>query len=148
MPAACRAIDDAEQSSDRQTRPEFKPRVELLPRPAVHPDLAPLPALAAAHEHRAPRAVEISLRKRKRFSDPESGAPEQHDQRPETQSVRLLTSHAHDCDDLLDRGRVGRVAHALVAGRTALVEAGQRRRGASMACGVESDGFRHSTSYC
>jgi hypothetical protein len=141
-------MDHAEQGSDRQTRPELKPRVELLPGPAVHADLAPLTALAAAHEHRAARAVEIGLRKRKRFSDPESGAPEQHDQRPETQSVRLLTSHAHDCDDLLDRGRVGRVAHAPVAGRTASVVAGHRRRRASMAGGVESDGFHHSTSYC
>jgi hypothetical protein len=70
MPAACWAMDHAEQSSDRQTRPVFKPGVELLPRPAVHPDLAPLPALAVAHEHRAPRAVEIGLRKRKRFLRP------------------------------------------------------------------------------
>jgi hypothetical protein len=98
MPPAGRAVDDAEQRSGRQTRPELKPRVELVPGPPVHPNLAPLPALAAAHEHRAPRAVEIGLSKRKRFSDPESGAPEQHDQRPETQSVRLLTGNAHDCN--------------------------------------------------
>jgi hypothetical protein len=148
VPTARCTTDHAQQRSDRQAWPELEPRVELLPRPAVHPDLASLPAFAPADEHGAARTVEISLRKRERFADPESGAPEQHDQRPEAQSVSFLTSHAHDCDDLLDRWRVGRVVHALVAGRAALVVAGHRRRGASMACGVESDEFHHSTSYC
>jgi hypothetical protein len=64
----------------------------------------------------------------------------------ESESVRLLAGRAHDCDDLLDCRRVGRVPHALVAGWAALVVAGHRRRGVAVASGVESEGFHHSTS--
>jgi len=77
-----------------------------------------------AHEYGAARAVEIGLRERERFADPESGAPEQHEQRPEAQTVRSLAGDAHDGDDLFDRGWIGRVAHALVARRSAVVVAG------------------------
>jgi hypothetical protein len=72
--------------------------------------------------------VEISFREGERFADPESGPPEQHDQRPESQSVRFLAGDTQDRDDFLDRGRVGRVPHALVARRAGLVVAGHRCR--------------------
>jgi len=49
-PTAGRATQDAEQRPDRHRCPDLEPRRELLPRPAVHPDLAPLAALSPPDE--------------------------------------------------------------------------------------------------
>jgi hypothetical protein len=52
--------------------------IQLLPGPAVHPDLVALASLATAHQHHAACSVEIALLKGERLADPQSGAP-QHD---------------------------------------------------------------------
>jgi hypothetical protein len=60
---------------------------------------------------------------RERFADPQSGTPQQHNQRSESVTVRAVTDRAHHSDDLLDRG-IGRVLLALVSGWPASVVAG------------------------
>src|SRR5439155_11534739 len=148
VPSAGRAVDHAEQRADRQARSDLKPRLELLPGPAVHPDLAALAALAAADEDRAARSVEVGLGESERFTDSETGAPEEHDQGAKPEAVRPLAGGPHDGDDLVDRRRVGRIPHAFVARRATLVVAGHRGWRAAVAGGVDSDGLHRSTSYC
>ena len=52
-PSPGRAAQNAGQSAERQRRARSKPRSELLPPPAVHPDLAALATLAVTDEDRA-----------------------------------------------------------------------------------------------
>src|SRR5205085_6809929 len=47
---ARRAVDHAEERPDGQFDARLEPRPQLLEAPGIHPDLAPAPALAAAHE--------------------------------------------------------------------------------------------------
>jgi hypothetical protein len=49
------AVDHAEQRADREPDAEMAPGLELLPRPAVHPDLATPADLPVADQHRAAR---------------------------------------------------------------------------------------------
>jgi hypothetical protein len=69
-PAAGRAPQYAEQCADGQGRAELEPGIEMLPRPAVHPNLAPPAALPGANQDRAALPVEIGLGQRERFADP------------------------------------------------------------------------------
>ena len=56
--AACgRSVDHSQQRPDWELAADLEPRVELLPGPAVHPDLATLAAFATPDEHRAARAI-------------------------------------------------------------------------------------------
>jgi hypothetical protein len=135
--AGGRAVDHAEERADRQLEAELKPRAQLLEAPGVHPDLAPAPALARAHEQRAALRVEIALVERERLLDPQPGAPEHRDQRAQARAMAILAGGAHHRDDLLDARRVGRVVLALVARRAACVVAGQGRRRAAAAGDVE-----------
>src|SRR3982751_813420 len=50
---SCRPVDDAEQRADQELDAHVKPRLQLLPGPLVHADLAAAAALAASHEQRA-----------------------------------------------------------------------------------------------
>src|SRR5215207_11590401 len=43
---ARRAVDDAQQGTDRELRPKLEPRAEFLPSPRVQADLAAAPTLA------------------------------------------------------------------------------------------------------
>jgi hypothetical protein len=70
-----RAMDNAEQRAGRELDPELLPGLDLLPRPAVHPDLATLVALAMAHQHGAATRVEVGLSERERFADPQPCSP-------------------------------------------------------------------------
>jgi hypothetical protein len=97
----------------------------LLPRPAIHADLAPLAAFPAADEDGTARLIEIGLDQRERLADPQTGAPQHNDQAPEPETVGIITGSAHHGDDLLNGWRVWRVAQPLVARRTARVKARQ-----------------------
>ncbi len=79
-PSGCRAVDDAQQSSDREPRADLEPRLKSIPGPVIHPDLAVPAALAAADEDSASRPVEVGLGEVKRLADPQPGAPKEHDQ--------------------------------------------------------------------
>jgi len=54
---------------------DLEPWLKLIPGPAVHPDLAALPALALPDQHGTTRAVKIRFRKIQRLADSEPGAP-------------------------------------------------------------------------
>ena len=111
-------------------------RVEVLPGPAVHADLAPFAAFSSSHKHRATRAVEVALGQRERFADPQTGTPEHDNHAAQAHAIWVNACGAHHGDDLLDGRRVGRVAQTLVARRSVLMKAGQRRRRA--ACPAQS----------
>jgi hypothetical protein len=100
--------------------------LELLPRPVVHAHLAAPAALTAPHQQRATTRVEVGLGERERLADAQAGAPEHDDQAAQSASVRAVAGAAHHRNDLLDRRRVGRVAHSLVARRAAGMELRQR----------------------
>ena len=67
-PPAGRAAQHAEERADGQGPAQLKPRVELLPRPAVHPDLAAATTLSSPDQHRAALAVKIGLSQRQRLA--------------------------------------------------------------------------------
>src|SRR5947209_20318078 len=101
-PAGGRPVDHAQERSDRELAADLEPRVELLPCPAIHPNLAPLATFPSPNEHRAAGAVEVALVECERFADPQSGAPQQDDQRAKPVTVWAVTDRAHDGDDLLN----------------------------------------------
>jgi hypothetical protein len=73
-----RAAQHAEQRSDGQINAELDPGVEVLPCPAVHPDLATFAALSVPDRDRTTHPVKIAFGEGERFADPEPGTP-QHD---------------------------------------------------------------------
>src|SRR4029077_16851896 len=91
----------------------------------IHPYLATLTALPATDEDRSALGVQIGFAQRERLADPQSGAPEHDDQAAKPEAVGIITSGAHDRDDLLNCWRVGWVAQALVARRMTHVKARQ-----------------------
>src|SRR5271165_576361 len=106
MPSCCRSVDDAKQSPNGKTRADLEPRLQLIPGPVIHPDLAAPAALAAADEHSASGPVEVSLGEVECLADPQTGTPQHHDECPEARTVRSIACRAHDRDDLLDRRRI------------------------------------------
>ena len=59
-------------------------------------------------EHGAAAAVQIALLQCERFTDPQTGTPQQHDQRAKPVTVGTVTDRAHDGDDLLNARWIGR----------------------------------------
>ena len=102
--------------------------LEFLPAPVVHADFAAASALAAADEQRAAALIEVGLGERERFLNAQPSSPEGHDRAANPATVPAVSGGAHDSDDLLDFGRVGRVAHALVAQRATREKSRHRRR--------------------
>ena len=145
-PPAGGAVDDAEQRPGGQLVPRCEPWAQLLPAPLVHAELAAFAALAVADQQRAAPGVEVVLCERERFVDAQAAAPEHDDQRAQAPPVAVPPGEAHHRDDLLDRRRVGRVAHALVARRTPRVIARNRGGRAAPAGGVENYGHGHGIS--
>jgi hypothetical protein len=112
-------------------------RVEVLPSPGIHADLTAAAALAASDEDAAPGGIEVAFGERQRLVDPQTRAPEQHDQRSGAQTRWSIAGSAHDGHDLLDGGRVGRVASPFVAWRAAAVKAGHGRRRLAATSGIK-----------
>jgi hypothetical protein len=81
MPSSCRSVDDAKQSPHGKTRADLEPLLQLIPGPVIHSHLAAPAALTAADEDGASRSVEVTLGEIKRLADPETGAPQDDDQR-------------------------------------------------------------------
>jgi hypothetical protein len=133
--ARCRAVDDAEQRTDREAEAKVDPRLQVFPRPLVHADLAAAAALAAANEQRSATVVEVRLVERQRFMDAQARSPQHDDQTTQPATMAPVTRRAHDRDDLLHGRRIGRVAVSLVTWRAASVKAGMvagdRRRPAA-----------------
>jgi hypothetical protein len=137
-------VDHAEQGTDWELAADRQPWVELFPCPAVHSDLSPLATLPAPDEHCAAGSVEVAPLKRERFADPQSGAPQQDDQRAEPVTVGAVIDRAHDRDDLFDRRRICRVLLALVAWRAPYVIAGHGRWRAAVSGDIQQHGFHES----
>ena len=87
-PPAGRAAQNAGERADRQGPAQLEPGVELLPRPAVHPDLAPATALPGTDQHCAALAVKVGLSQRERLADPQTGTPEHDDQPAQPDRLR------------------------------------------------------------
>jgi hypothetical protein len=130
-PPAGRTVDDAQERTDRHADTQVEPGAKVVPTPGVHADLAPPPALAVAYQDRSETRVEVVLGEPQRLVDPQPCAPEQHDQGPQAGAVDTVAGLAHDRDDFLHRGRIGRVAEPLVARRAS----GERRRPAAFSSG-------------
>jgi hypothetical protein len=113
----CRTVDDAKQRPDWKLESQLEPRVQFLPAPCVHADLATPAALAASDEQRAASLVEIGLGKGKPFLDAQPRSPQDHDQRAQPAAVRVVTGGPHDGDVLLDLRPIGRTAQTLVVAR-------------------------------
>ena len=140
-PARSRAANHTRQRADRQLTTGSHPRLQLRPRPAIHPDLATTAALAVTHQDRAARGIQVGLREIGRLTDPQTRPPQNHDQRAQPGAVGAAAGFAHHRDDLLDRGRVRRIPPALVSGSTTLVKAGHRDRRPAMTSRVIQDGL-------
>jgi hypothetical protein len=56
-------LDDAQQSADGKGDAVVQPRLDLLPGPAVHADLAALAALAVTDQDATDRGVQVTLGK-------------------------------------------------------------------------------------
>jgi hypothetical protein len=75
---------------------------------------------------RAAARVQVGLGERERLVDAQAGSPQHDDQAAQPAAVHAVAGAAHDGHDLLDRRRVRRVAHPLVARRPSGVELRQR----------------------
>jgi hypothetical protein len=106
-------------------------------------DLAAAAALAVADEHRTGPRLEVVLSDGERLGDAQPGAPEQHDQGPHSSAVGAVARLAHDGNDLLDAGRVGRVAQPLVTRRPPGEIAGQGDRRATTTGGIQQRRHGH-----
>jgi hypothetical protein len=70
VPSARRAGDDAEQRADREPESCLEPRVQVLPAPCIHSDLAAVVLLSLPNEQRAAPRFEIGFGERERFLNP------------------------------------------------------------------------------
>ena len=85
------------------------------------------PPLAAAHQDRTAPRVEVELIEAQRFLDAQAGASEHDGQPASPRAVQTVAGAAHDGDDLLGAGWVGRAPAALVQ-RRATGETARHRR--------------------
>ena len=126
-PPAGWTAQNAEERADRQGPAYVKPGIELLPRPAVHPDLPPATTLPSTDQDGAALAVKIGLSQRQRLADPKPGTPEHDDHPAQPHRLRSVPRGSHHGDHLLHGWRVWRIAKPLVARHAALVKPGQGR---------------------
>jgi len=73
-----------------------------------------------ANEQRTAVWVEVGLVERERLDDPKPGTPQRDDDAAQPDTLQAFTRGAHDRDDLLDRGRIRRIAQPLCSGAGAL----------------------------
>ena len=77
--------------------------------------------------------------------DPKARAPQHNDQTSHPPAVTAVSGVAHDRDDFVDRGRIGRIPPALVRWDPAGVMAGHRRRRARTTGSVQQLMSRHGS---
>jgi hypothetical protein len=119
--------------------------LELGPSPRVHADLAAATALAATDQHRSATLIEIGVGERERLVDPQPGTPQDHDQPAQSTAMGTVAGGAHDGDDLLDLGPIGRLAQTLITRRPAGVKSRHRRRRSTTGDAIEQQ-LRHDPS--
>lgn len=109
---------------------------------AVRTDLAASATLAASDEQRAAAGVKIGLSERQRFLGRRPARHRTDDQAAKAPTADAVAGGSHDGDDLLDRGRVGRIAKALLAWRPPRMES-RHRRGRTATTGGSERQLRH-----
>jgi hypothetical protein len=65
-----RTVDDAEQRTDRKLNPALKPRMEFIPAPVVHADLAAASPHASSHLQGAAAVIKVRLGQAEGFLNP------------------------------------------------------------------------------
>jgi hypothetical protein len=68
------------------------------------------------NEHRTAGYIEVGLGEIESLADPKTSPPQNHDQRSQPRAISTTARGAHHRDDLLDRGRVRRIAATLFLG--------------------------------
>jgi len=115
-------VDHAQQRPDREIATNLKPRVELLPCPAVHPDLAPLAAFPSPDAYRAASAATIALLASARSASPPAGPPP-HSERGRgrdaddelARMLKALRIEPYTASTIVDRAALAHVSpHPLV----------------------------------
>jgi hypothetical protein len=81
-----------------------------------------------ALQDRSAPAIEVVLGERECFLDAQASAPQDNEHSSYAPAVTVVGRVTHNRHDLVHHGRVGRVAHPLVAWRAAGVIARQGRR--------------------
>jgi len=109
-------------------------------------DLAAFAALPKTDQDRAAARVKIALGQRQRLADPESRAPQHHDQRAHPQPLRAITRSPHHSDDLLDGRRISRIAQPLIPRRATTVMTRQRRPRTPTTSSIQQPRLHHSPS--
>jgi hypothetical protein len=74
-------VDDAQQRADRELAPDAHPWVQLRPGPAIHADFSATATLACANNDSAARRIEVSLGEVACLTDPQTGSPQDDDER-------------------------------------------------------------------
>jgi hypothetical protein len=97
----------------------------------------PLPRRTSSDPRRGSRSASASA---SASQNPQASVPQHDDQLAQPVAVDAVTGVAHHADDLLDRQRIGGVAHPLVARRPAGVELRQGGGRATAAGGIEQLG--------
>ncbi len=64
-----RSVNHTQHRADWELATDLKPRIELLPCPSIHSDLAALAALAAPDKYGPAGSVEVAFQQRERFTD-------------------------------------------------------------------------------
>ncbi len=88
--ATRRSVQDAEERSDWEVLAQLDPWLQLLPRPAIHSDLAAFAAFALAHQDRAATWIKVSLGERERLTDPQTGTPQHDDESTQPDPVGVI----------------------------------------------------------
>jgi hypothetical protein len=101
----------------------------------------PNSAFPAANQERAARSVEVSFGELQRLADPQTRPPQDHDQRPQPDAIDRATGGAHHRDDLLNGGRVGRIAATFVSRSPTLMKARHGDGSSAMTSGVIQNGL-------
>lgn len=73
-----------------------QPGGELLEPELIHPGLAAFVALAVADQQRPALLVDVGLVERQRLGDPQPATPQDSDQRPDPETMAVMSGPAHD----------------------------------------------------
>jgi hypothetical protein len=76
-----------------------------------------MPGRPGANQHGPAGRIKIGLRESECLTDPQSGAPQHHDNRSQPSAVNARAGGTHHRHDLLDRRRVSRIAQTTVTPR-------------------------------
>jgi hypothetical protein len=77
---ARRAIDDAQQGTDRKLGPQLEPGPKFVPSPGVQADVPAAPTLVVPDQERAAALIEIALGQSERLVNAQPCSPQEHDQ--------------------------------------------------------------------